>query len=60
MTVQQENFDAWKRPFEIMENPEMVAMISSAAIKQVSSTIVKNFLVKIFNNFFPVWDCRRS
>ncbi|RIA96048.1 hypothetical protein C1645_859517 [Glomus cerebriforme] len=32
--MQIENFDSWKRPSEIMKEPKMVAMISSAAIKQ--------------------------
>jgi hypothetical protein len=58
-TIQKENFDSWKRPSEIMKTPQMVAMISSAAIKQVSSSIVKKKLVKNFNSF-SVWDCRRS
>jgi len=41
--MQKANFGSWKRPSQIMKEPKMVAMISSAAIKQVKSIIIKRF-----------------
>ncbi|CAI2183585.1 14445_t:CDS:10 [Funneliformis geosporum] len=32
--IQRANFGSWKRPSQIMEEPKMITMISSAAIKQ--------------------------